>query len=105
MASPSTSDVNNVTLQAFLRPAGRVIPNLSSLSLSNFPPSFDLALRRTPPIRDALRHSGGDSRLCTSAIVTLYFDVEERRERRPGVEQKMSVGANLMVGVGRGCSG
>ena len=39
-----------------------------------------------------MRHSGGDSLRCTSAMVTLYLEVEERRERRPGVEQKMSVG-------------
>ena len=49
-------------------------------------------LLSTPPSKEALRHSGGERRLCTSATVTLYLEVEERRERRPGVEQKMSVG-------------
>jgi hypothetical protein len=49
-------------------------------------------LRSTPPSREALRHSGGERRLSTSATVTLYLEVEERRERRPGTEQNMSVG-------------
>ena len=48
--------------------------------------------RSTPPSSDALRHSGGERRRCTSATVTLYLDVELRRERRPGTEQKTSVG-------------
>ena len=51
----------SVTLAAFLRPAGRLSPILSSRSLSRFPPSFDFARRRTPPNNEALRHSGGDS--------------------------------------------
>ena len=34
---------------------------LSSLSLKTLPPSFDVAFRRTPPSREALRHSGGES--------------------------------------------
>ena len=50
-------------------------------------------LLRTPPRSEALRHSGGERRLWTSATVTLYFDVELSRERRPGTEQKTSVGA------------
>ena len=50
-------------------------------------------LLRTPPRREALRHSGGDSLLWTSATVTLYLDVELSKERRPGTEQKTSVGA------------
>lgn len=49
-------------------------------------------LRRTPPRREALRHSGGESRLCTSPTVTLYLEVELSRERRPGTEQKTSLG-------------
>lgn len=49
-------------------------------------------LRSTPPSKEALRHSGGESRLCTSATVTLYFDVELRRESLPGTEQKTSLG-------------
>ena len=49
--------------------------------------------RSTPPSSDALRHSGGDRRRCTSATVTLYLEVELRSERRPGTEQKTSVGA------------
>lgn len=49
-------------------------------------------LLSTPPSREALRHSGGDRRLCTSATVTLYFDVELRRDRRPGTEQNTSLG-------------
>lgn len=49
-------------------------------------------LRRTPPRREALRHSGGESLLCTSPTVTLYLEVELRRERRPGTEQKTSLG-------------
>lgn len=47
-------------------------------------------LLNTPPSREALRHSGGERRLCTSATVTLYFDVELRRDRRPGTEQNTS---------------
>lgn len=49
-------------------------------------------LRRTPPRREALRHSGGESRLCTSPTVTLYLEVELSSERRPGTEQKTSLG-------------
>ena len=49
-------------------------------------------LLSTPPSKDAFRHSGGDKRLCTSATVTLYFDVELRSERRPGTEQNTSAG-------------
>lgn len=47
-------------------------------------------LLRTPPRRDALRHSGGESRLCTSPTVTLYFEVELSRDKRPGTEQNTS---------------
>ena len=50
-------------------------------------------LRRTPPRSEALRHSGGDSLLWTSATVTLYFDVELSSESLPGTEQKTSLGA------------
>lgn len=49
-------------------------------------------LRRTPPSREALRHSGGDRRRCTSPTVTLYLELELSRERRPGTEQKTSAG-------------
>lgn len=49
-------------------------------------------LRSTPPSNEALRHSGGERRRCTSATVTLYFEVELRSERRPGTEQKTSLG-------------
>lgn len=49
-------------------------------------------LRRTPPSKEALRHSGGERRLWTSATVTLYFEVELRSESRPGTEQKTSLG-------------
>lgn len=49
-------------------------------------------LRRTPPSSEALRHSGGARRLCTSPTVTLYLEVELRRDRRPGTEQKTSAG-------------
>ena len=47
-------------------------------------------LRRTPPSSDALRHSGGESRRCTSPTVTLYLDVEDSSDRRPGTEQNTS---------------
>ena len=53
---------------------------------------ISLYLRKTPPNNEALRHSGGDSRLCTSAIVTLYFDVLDKRLRRPGTAQNTSLG-------------
>lgn len=49
-------------------------------------------LRRTPPRREALRHSGGESRRCTSPTVTLYLDVELSNDSRPGTEQKTSLG-------------
>lgn len=49
-------------------------------------------LRRTPPRREALRHSGGERRRWTSPTVTLYLEVDERRDRRPGTEQNTSVG-------------
>jgi hypothetical protein len=49
---------------------------------------------RTPPRSDALRHSGGDRRRCTSPTVTLYLDVELRRDRRPGTLQNTSEGAD-----------
>lgn len=39
-----------------------------------------------------MRHSGGERRRCTSATVTLYFEVELRSDRRPGTEQKTSLG-------------
>ena len=52
--------------------------------------STDTYRRRTPPSNDALRHSGGDRRRCTSATVTLYLDVELRRDNRPGTEQNTS---------------
>lgn len=39
-----------------------------------------------------MRHSGGESRRCTSPTVTLYLDVELSSESRPGTEQKTSLG-------------
>ena len=52
-------------------------------------------LRRTPPRSEALRHSGGESRRWTSPTVTLYLDVDESRERRPGTLQNTSVGETI----------
>lgn len=49
-------------------------------------------LLSTPPRSEAFRHSGGDSRLCTSATVTLYLEVELSRDSLPGTEQKTSLG-------------
>lgn len=49
-------------------------------------------LLKTPPNNDAFKHSGGESRLCTSPTVTLYFEVELSRESLPGTEQKTSPG-------------
>lgn len=49
-------------------------------------------LRRTPPSKDALRHSGGESLRCTSATVTLYFEVELSNDNLPGTEQNTSEG-------------
>lgn len=46
----------------------------------------------TPPSSDAFKHSGGCSLLCTSAIVTLYFDVLDNKLNRPGTEQNTSLG-------------
>ena len=53
-------------------------------------------LRSTPPSSDALRHSGGLSRLCTSATVTLYLLVLESSDNRPGTEQNISPGATML---------
>ena len=39
-----------------------------------------------------MRHSGGDSLLWTSATVTLYLEVELRRDSLPGTEQNTSAG-------------
>ena len=57
--------------------------------------------RKTPPSREALRHSGGDSRLCTSATVTLYLDVELSSESRPGTEQNTSDGDVTVVEINK----
>lgn len=46
----------------------------------------------TPPNNDAFKHSGGDSLRCTSAIVTLYFEVLDNKLKRPGTEQNTSLG-------------
>lgn len=54
-------------------------------------------LRSMPPNREALRHSGGDSLLFTSAMVTLYLEVELSRDNRPGTEQNKSVGFTTHV--------
>ena len=43
---------------------------IAKVRLATLPPSLDLALLRTPPRREAFRHSGGDKRRCTSATVT-----------------------------------
>lgn len=63
----------------------------------DLPASFSLSarashLRSTPPSSEALRHSGGDRRRCTSPTVTLYLELELSSERRPGTEQKTSAG-------------
>lgn len=42
---PSTNDVKSVTLAAFLLPAGRFMPILSSFSLRDRPPFLDFALK------------------------------------------------------------
>ena len=44
-----------------------------------------------------MRHSGGERRRWTSAMVTLYLEVEDSRDSRPGVEQKISKG-NFWLG-------
>ena len=49
-------------------------------------------LRRTPPSSEALRHSGDERRLWTSATDTLYLDVELSRDSRPGTVQNSSPG-------------
>ena len=49
-------------------------------------------LLKTPPRRDAFKHSGGESLRWTSATVTLYFDVELSKDSLPGTEQKISTG-------------
>lgn len=54
-------------------------------------------LLKMPPNSEALRHSGGERRLFTSAMVTLYLEVELRRDKRPGTEQNKSVGLTTQV--------
>ncbi len=54
-------------------------------------------LLKIPPSSEALRHSGGDRRRLTSAMVTLYFEVELSRESLPGTEQNRSVGFTTHV--------
>lgn len=54
-------------------------------------------LRSIPPSKEALRHSGGESLLFTSAMVTLYLEVELSSDRRPGTEQNRSVGFTTHV--------
>ena len=49
-------------------------------------------LLRTPPSREAFKHSGCDSRLRISPTVTLYFDVELRSDSLPGTQQNTSDG-------------
>lgn len=53
---------------------------------------YDSYLLSTPPSREAFKHSGGDKRLCTSAMVTLYFDVLDSKLNLPGTAQKTSLG-------------
>ena len=75
--------------------------------------SWHAYLLRTPPRSEAFRHSGGESRLWTSATVTcnmvlflishviwqyfatLYFEVDDNKDSLPGTEQNMSVGRTL----------
>ena len=90
IASPSTNEVRRVTVAALRLPAGKLTPILSSFSRSILPPFFDLALLKIPPSNDAFKHSGGDKRRCTSPTVTLYFELELRRDKRPGTWQKTS---------------
>lgn len=54
-------------------------------------------LLKTPPSNEALRHSGGDNRLCTSPTVTLYFEVELNNDSLPGTLQNMSAGVDTPV--------
>lgn len=49
-------------------------------------------LLSTPPSSEAFKHSGGDKRLCTSAMVTLYFDVLDSKLNLPGTAQNTSLG-------------
>lgn len=92
IASPSTREVMRVTGADFLLPAGKANPILSSFSRRFFPPSLDLARRRTPPNKEALRHSGAPNLLWISATVTLYLEVLLSRESRPSTRQKTSAG-------------
>lgn len=84
----------------FLNVGPTVNLSLTPLLQTIFPsPTLDLFsshLRRTPPSREALRHSGGERRRCTSPTVTLYLEVELSSERRPGTEQKTSAGLDTM---------
>lgn len=61
--------------------------------------SWYIYLRKTPPRRLAFRHSGGESRLCTSATVTLYLLVLLSNDNRPGTEQNTSEGCAFPVSM------
>ena len=122
-----------MTLAAFLRPAGKLIPILSSLSRSTcntpsvtpchppIPPGNYLspilglgapqhapeqgrvqALGRGQPSLDLghghLKRVFEYLLLLHFATITLYLDVEERRESRPGVEQNMS-GQGILASI------
>lgn len=63
--------------------------------------SMSSNLLSTPPSSDAFRHSGGESLRWTSATVTLYLLVEDRRESLPGTEQNTSLGAQAPVPTSR----
>ena len=63
--------------------------------------SIETLGRGQPSLNLCHRHLwNNDSSICllfsAFATNTLYFDVEERRESRPGVEQKMSEGKGIV---------
>lgn len=75
-----------------------------SISINEEEISYELSkehfyLRKTPPRRLAFRHSGGESRLCTSATVTLYLLVLLSNDNRPGTEQNTSEGCAFPVSM------
>lgn len=49
-------------------------------------------LRKTPPSKEAFKHSGDDNLRSTSPTLTLYFEVELSKDKRPGTWQKTELG-------------
>ena len=70
MYPPSTRDVSNVTVAAFLRPAGKLNPIFSNFSRKARPPFFDLALKQKKQL--TVRFNVVDNVNYTSDLTFIY---------------------------------